>query len=109
MKYIRWIYDNILYVLTLLLLIVIPLYPKKPLVDIVNTWVYIRAEDFFVFLVLVIWGALLIKKKVTLATPLTIPILLFWLAGAVATIHGVLIIFPSTAGVFPNVAFLSYL
>ena len=27
----------------------IPLYPKKPLFDIVNTWVYIRAEDFVVF------------------------------------------------------------
>lgn len=109
MKYISWIKNNILFVLTLFLLVFIPLYPKKPLVDIVNTWVYIRAEDFIVVIVLFIWGILLFQKKVTLKTPLTVPILWFWLAGALATFHGILIIFPATADIFSNVAFLSYL
>lgn len=109
MNYIKWIRENILLVLTLFLLVFIPLYPKKPLFDIVNTWVYIRAEDLVVFAVLAVWATLLIKRNITLKSPLTMPIFLFWLAGALATFHGVLIIFPEVADIFPNVAFLSYL
>lgn len=95
--------------LTLILLLFIPLYPKLPLVDIQNTWVYIRVEDFIVLFAIAVWVYLLIKKKVTLNTPLTIPILAFWTMGAIATIHGVVIIFPTIAQVFPNVALLAYL
>lgn len=108
MKIIKWLQNNSLFVLTLFLLAFIPLYPKIPLIDIKNTWVYIRAEDFIVLLSLFIWGLFLVRKKITLRTPLTIPILLFWIIGALATIHGILIIFPTMANVFPNVAFLSY-
>src|SRR3989344_1111191 len=109
MNYIKWTGKNILFVLTLFLLAFIPLYPKKPLIDIVNTWVYIRAEDFVVALVLFVWVILLFQKKVTLKSPLTMPILLYWAAGAIATMHGILIIFPTSADIFSNVAFLSYL
>jgi len=109
MKILRWISDNILFLVTLFLLVFIPLYPKKPLLDVVNTWVYVRAEDFIVLSVLLLWITLLFRKKITLKTPLTMPILLFWIAGAVSTIHGVLLIFPGIANVFPNVAFLSML
>ncbi len=96
-------------IVVLFLLVFIPLYPKLPLIDIKNTWVYIRAEDFVVFFTLVTWMFLLLRKKVSLKTPLTIPILAFWIIGAIATIHGVVIIFPTIADVFPNVALLSYL
>lgn len=109
MKLLKNLKNFILPGVVLFLLAFIPLYPKLPLVDIQNTWVYIRAEDFLVFLVLGIWSYLLLKKEVTLKTPLTIPILLFWIVGAVATIHGVVIIFPTISNVFPNVALLSYL
>ena len=95
MKMFHWIWDNILFVLTLFLLAFIPLYPKLPLLDVVNTWVYIRAEDFVVIVVLLIWVLLLLRRKITLKTPLTMPILLFWIIGGIATIHGVLLIFPS--------------
>ena len=108
-KIISWIYENILFVETLFLLAFIPLYPKIPLLDVKNTWVYVRAEDFLVLLVFFSMAVLLFKKKITLKTPLTIPILSFWLIGAIATIHAVLLIFPNTANVFPNVAFLSLL
>lgn len=108
-KITKWIYDNGLFLLTLFLLVVIPLYPKLPLVDVKNTWVYIRAEDFIVFIVLIVYGYFLLKKKVTLNTPLTIPILAFWILGGLATIHGVLLFFPTIANVFPNVALLSYI
>lgn len=106
-KILLWIWDNILFLETLFLLIFIPLFPKVPLLDVRNTWVYIRAEDFVVLFVLLSWLALLVKKKITLKTPLTLPILVFWLIGAIATVHGVLLIFPTLANVFPNVAFLS--
>jgi len=92
---------------TLLLLAFIPLYPKIPLINIKNTWVYVRAEDFLIVIVLISWVVLLLRKKISLRTPLTLPILVFWLVGAIATINGVLIIFPTLSNVFPNVAFLS--
>ena len=91
------------------LLAFIPLYPKIPLIDVQHTWVYVRFEDVLVLLVLVLWFYLLLKKEVTLKTPLTIPIFAFWIVGALATIHGVIIIFPTIANVFPNVALLAYL
>lgn len=108
-KIFNWASDNLLFICTLFLLVFIPLYPKIPLIDIQNTWVYIRAEDFFVFTVLFVWAIYLIRNKISLKTPLTVPILVFWLVGAVSTIHGIILIFPTIANVFPNVAFLSFL
>ncbi|HEX8932389.1 MAG TPA: hypothetical protein VF810_04495, partial [Patescibacteria group bacterium] len=109
MKILKWIYHNFLFVATLFLLVFIPLYPKLPLINVVHTWVYVRAEDFVVLLVLFVWLMLLFVKKITFKTPLTIPIFIFWLVGAVSTLHGVLLIFPEVANTFPNVAFLSML
>lgn len=109
MNIFKWVKDNIFFVITLFLLAFIPLYPKLPLIDIKHTWVYIRAEDFIVVIVLALWTFLLLKKKISLKTPLTAPILIFWILGAVATIHAVFLIFPTLEGIFPNVAFLSFL
>lgn len=105
----KFIWNNILFLSTLFLLIFIPLYPKIPIVDVRNTWVYVRIEDFVVLFVLLFWVALLYLKKINLKTPLTLPILIFWAIGAISTLHGILIIFPNIANVFPNVAFLSLL
>ncbi len=109
MKILRFISNNFLFLITLFLLAFIPLYPKLPVINVQHTWVYVRAEDFIVTLVIALWFLLLLLKKVTLKTPLTLPIILFWLAGAVATLHGVLLIFPTLSDVFSNVAFLSFL
>lgn len=109
MRILRWISNNFLFIATLVLLAFIPLYPKLPLLDVKNTWVYVRLEDFVVISVLLIWVFLLFKRKITLKTPLTVPIIIFWIVGAVATIHAMILIFPYTANVFPNVAFLSFL
>lgn len=108
-KIISWLSQNILFLITLFLLAFIPLYPKIPLVDIVNTWVYIRAEDFVVFITFTVWIILLLRKKITLRTPLTIPIFFFWVIGAIATVHGVLLLFPEISNSYPNVALLSLL
>ena len=109
MKIINWISENILFLITLFLLAFIPLYPKIPLIDVKNTWVYIRVEDFLILGTLFVWVVQIIRGKASLKTPLTMPILIFWLVGAVATIHAILIIFPTLANVFSNTAFLSYL
>lgn len=109
MKLLKKLVQNLLPGFILFLLLFIPLYPKIPLIDVKNTWVYVRIEDFVVLFALAIWFYLLIRKKITLRTPLTIPIMAFWIIGALATIHGVVIIFPQIAGVFPNVALLAYL
>lgn len=108
-KLIVWCKTNFFPITTLFLLIFIPLYPKLPLVDVKNTWVYVRAEDFVVLATLAVASLLLFQKKITLRTPLTIPIFLYWITGVIATIHGILLIFPTAANVFPNVAFLSFL
>src|SRR3989344_7895711 len=109
MKILKWIWNNFLFVFTIFLLAFIPLYPKIPLVDVKNTWVYVRVEDFLIGFVLMSWIWLLIKGKISLKTPLSIPILIFWIIGAIATIHGIVLIFPTLANVFPNVALLAYL
>lgn len=109
MKFLKWLWDNVFFIATLFLLAFIPLYPKIPIVDVKNTWVYVRAEDFVVVLVLLLWIIQIFRKKISLKTPLTLPILLFWLIGGIATVHAVLLVFPSAANVFPNVAFLSYI
>src|SRR3989344_8558168 len=108
MKFIRWIWNNFFFSFTIFLLAFIPLYPKLPLLDVVNTWVYVRAEDFVIALAVLMWVAMLILKKVSLKTPLTVPIFVFWIIGGLATLHGVLLIFPTISDVFSNVALLSF-
>ena len=57
----------------------------------------------------VVVGRIIRKEKVTLKSPLTMPIFLFWIIGAIATIHGMLIIFPTLSSVYANVSFLSFI
>lgn len=109
MKILNWFKNNILFAFTIFLLAFIPIYPKIPLVDIQNTWVYIRFEDVAIVLTALAWTILLLARKITLKTPLTIPILAFWIIGGLTTLHGVLVLFPTLANVFSNVAFLSFL
>lgn len=108
-KLCKWCKENLLLLFSLFLLAFIPLYPKLPLIDVQHVWVYVRLEDFFVLFALLYWGILVIRKKNSLRTPLTLPILMFWLVGAISTLNGMLVIFPDLANVFPNVAFLTFL
>lgn len=108
-KAINFIKENVLFLMTLFLIVFIPLIPKIPIININNTWVYVRTEDFVVLFVLLFWVSLLYRKKITLDTPLTFQIIIYWLIGVVATIHGILFVFPYLANVFSNVALLSFL
>lgn len=109
MKLFKLVRDNIFLILTLFLLVFIPLYPKLPLINVRNTWVYVRLDDFAVAGTLLIFLFALLTKKVRLKTPLTFPIMFFWLIGAFSTLHGVLILFPMLSNVFSNVALFSLL
>ncbi|MBP9719238.1 MAG: O-antigen ligase family protein [Candidatus Levybacteria bacterium] len=109
MKILRWLSENILLVFTLFLLVFIPLYPKLPLLDVTHTWVYIRVEDFLVAVAFFIYGIQVLRKKAFIRTPLTLPIILFWLVGAVSTLSAIYLIFPYIADAFPMVAILHLL
>lgn len=106
----NWFKKYWLLLVSLGLLAFIPLYPKFPLFDIVQTWVYIRLEDL---IVAVAAGAVFINLLMTrqmklMNTPLTVPILVFWFVGFVSLVYSLLFIGPNLAGYFPHLAFLHY-
>ncbi len=86
MRILHFVRNNILFFITLFLLAFIPL-----------------------SLALLAWVVLFLQRKVALKTPLTLPVFLFWIVGAIATLHGVLLLFPTLSDIFSNVAFLSML
>lgn len=108
-KVLQFLGNNTLLIVAIFLLIFIPLYPKIPLFDIKNTWVNIRIEDFIIAATFLIFGVMLLLRKATLKTPLTIPILVFWTVGMVSTLYAVLFLFPTLTNVFPELAALHYL
>ncbi len=107
-KLLNWCKDNILYVMTLFLLAFIPLYPKLPLINIIRTWVYIRLEDFLIALAVLILGIIFIKEKRISKLPLTVPIVVYWIVGAISLVHALLFIFPHVAGMFPHLGILHF-
>jgi len=108
-KLLKWLDRHILEILVCFLLIFIPLYPKFPLIDIKHTWVYIRLEDFFVALTVGIWLIQLARKKVSLKTPLTIPIFVYWLVGGISLAHAVFVLSGKMPHFFPHLGLLHYL
>lgn len=92
--------------LLLLLLFVVPLYPKFPLVGIGGTFVSIRLEDFVIGVVLMGWLIGNWKDKFSsLKTPIGQAILLYWAVGFVSIFAGILL--TKTASV--NLGLLHYL
>jgi hypothetical protein len=68
------------------LLVLIPLYPKLPILDVSYTWTYIRVEDFLALVAYVVLGVLLIARKVQIKSFLFWPIVIFWFIGLLSTI-----------------------
>ena len=92
--------------LLLLLLFVVPLYPKFPLLGIGGTFVSIRIEDFVIGLVLLGWLIGNWKDKfASLKTPIGQAILLYWAVGFVSIFSGILLTKTSTI----NLGLLHYL
>lgn len=109
MKFLKILANNFFLFASIFFLAFIPLYPKLPIIGLSHTWVYIRLEDFFITITLFAWIVQLIRKKVSFKTPLTIPIIIFWVIGLISTAYAVFFIFPYIANVFPSVALFFYL
>lgn len=109
-KLLNWCKSYGLYAITLFLLAFIPLYPKIPLLDIKQTWVSIRFEDILALGASVALLISLIRRKKLPTSPLTRPILVYWVVGFVSLVNALLFIFPGLAGVlFPHLAVLHFI
>ena len=105
-----WLRDHIFFLTALGLLAFIPLYPKFPLLDIVSTWVYIRLEDFLVVIAALFLGISVLRTRgKALQTPLTVPIMGYWVVGLVSLIVAVVFLGKSIPNFFPHLALLHYL
>lgn len=107
-KLLDWLEGHILKIGIGFLLFFVPLWPKLPLVDIPHTWVYIRLEDIFLAVLVVIWVILLLKGKATLATPLTLPIFVYWLIGGLSLVNSLLFLASGIPNFFPHLAILHW-
>ncbi|KKR03431.1 MAG: hypothetical protein UT26_C0001G0035 [Microgenomates group bacterium GW2011_GWC1_39_12] len=107
-KLLNWCNENILYILTLFLLAFIPLYPKLPLINIIRTWVYIRLEDFLIAVSALILGVIFIREKRISKSPLIIPIIIYWIIGAISLANALLFIFPHLTSLFPHLGILHF-
>lgn len=98
----------LLHIGIIFLLFFVPLYPKLPSIQITNTWVYIRLEDFFIAAITFIWLIQVLRKKVKIAWNLGFPIILYWIAGLLSLLFSVIVLAPHLQNFFPHVAALSY-
>lgn len=108
-KLFSWLDEHILEFGVCLVLFFIPLWPKLPLLGVAHTWTYVRLEDILVALVVGIWLVQIARGKVSLKSPLTLPIFIYWLAGGISLVYCLLVIAPNLANFFPNVAIFHYL
>ena len=108
-KLFTWFETTGLYAIALFLLAFILLYPKLPLIDIVQTWVNIRLEDFFVAIACVFLLSLKLREKKLAETPLTIPIVVYFVVTAISLINALIFIFPKyPTELLPHLAFFHY-
>jgi hypothetical protein len=68
-KILSWLDDNILTLLTGILIVVIPLYPKIPLADLLPGYIVrMRLEDILILFACAVWGVQIIRKKIVFPT-----------------------------------------
>ncbi|MCL4382524.1 MAG: O-antigen ligase family protein [Patescibacteria group bacterium] len=107
-KLINWLDNHLLKIGVGFLLAFIPLWPKLPLIDVPHTWVYIRLEDIFLTALVFIWVLNLLKGRLSLKTPLTLPIFLYWLIGGISLVFSLVFLSSRLSNFFPNVAILHW-
>lgn len=91
-RFLLWLDNNILLVLTAFLLAFIPLFPKVPLADLIPGYIVrLRLEDLFVALSAVIFGIQWLRKKAEWKSPFAWLILAYAIIGLLSTISSVLI------------------
>ena len=107
-KLINWCKKEWVLIASCFFVAFIPLYPKLPLFDIVQTWVYVRIEDMLVAIVAACFVLMLWRKKLFPDTALTIPILIYWVVGLISLVFSMLFIGPKLLTYFPHLALLHY-
>lgn len=91
-QWVRWIDEHALFILSCILFVFIPLYPKLPLFDIIPGYlVRVRIEDFLVLGTVLFWAVQVYRQKVAWKTPLTFAVALYAVAGLLSIISGVLV------------------
>ncbi len=108
-KLLNFFSQNLLKIGVSFLIIFIPWYPKLPSIHINHTWVYIRLEDFLIFLVVGIWLLHLLLKKVKLPPKIWGSFGFYWISGVLSLVFSIVFIAPHLANFFPSVAFLYYI
>lgn len=101
-------YNKILFFLLLFLFVFIPLYPKIPLINVDNTFVAIRWEDFLIALTASTWAIYLVlsnKLREFLKDRLTQALLLFFFIGFISLISAIFL----THTISSNLGFLHLL
>lgn len=80
-KILRWLDDNLLTLLTGFLIVVIPLYPKIPMAELIQGYIVrMRLEDILVLTTFGIWFVQLIRKKISFPKNLIGRVMLLYLA-----------------------------
>ncbi|MBP6993671.1 O-antigen ligase family protein [Candidatus Woesebacteria bacterium] len=104
MKKIIEIYDrHVLLILTFLFLIIIPLYPKIPFIQIHDTYISIRLEDFFVAIASILFFVQALRRKVRWNKTMVILFVAFWSVGFISLAFN---IFVSKIIIFRNIGLL---
>ena len=86
----RWFDEYGLLVLSGMLLVFIPLYPKLPLFDLIEGYIVrARVEDILLVITGIIWLIQLLRKKISITTPLTPTIIGYALVGAASVLSAV--------------------
>lgn len=93
LKLMSWLDKNILLCISILLLILIPLYPKIPFFSPIEQYIVrVRLEDFFVLFSQIVLLILVLKKKASYQTPLTKFISIYLLVGFLSIVTAIFII-----------------
>lgn len=101
-KILAWLDKNILTLLTGILIVVIPLYPKIPLSDLIEGYIVrLRLEDILILFTCLVWGFQYLRKKITFQNTL-IPKLIFGylLVAVLSSLSAIFI--TKTVPVFPE-------
>lgn len=91
-KWLHWLDDNILLILSGFLIAFIPLYPKIPLLEAIPGYIVrVRLEDMFVLLAAGIWLVQVIRKKVEWKNIIFWMILVYAVVGLLSVLSAVFI------------------
>ncbi len=87
-----WLDDNLLLILSGLLLVFIPLYPKIPLFSPIEQYIVrVRLEDILVLLTVLVWIVQVIRRKVVWKTPALFLVTAYLVVGLLSIISATLI------------------